>query len=193
MNRLELGLALAIAYALGRRSGRPRQPLAARTPAVAHDPAVQRLKAEAWAYVMVRAQPLFAALGRRLGGLSVRLDDIVDGNSPGFARLALAVGRHVTRAGGPAHPLDKDTWGDEEDMDADADVADAAALVSAALEEAGLEAADLEDAEFPEEAEFPEDAEYLEDAEYDEFEDVDPERAEFEDEDDEGPEKGGRS
>ncbi|MGV9248285.1 hypothetical protein [Streptomyces sp. NPDC003710] len=166
MNRLELGLALTIAYALGRRSGRSSRPLAARAPAAAHHPSVQRLKAEAWAYLMVRVRPLLAALGRGLGGLSVRLGDIAEGNSPGFARLALAVGRHVTRAGGPAHPVDEGTWGDE-------DVEDVEGLVAAVLE-----AADLEDAEFPE------------DAEYD---DEDPEPAEFEDEVDEDPEKGGRS
>ncbi|MFF7187590.1 hypothetical protein ACFZAR_20610 [Streptomyces sp. NPDC008222] len=185
MNRLELGLALGVAYALGRRSGRSRQPLAARIPATTPDPAVQRLKAEAWAYAVVRARPLLAAVGRRLGGLSLRLRDVADGNSPGFARLALAVGRHVTRSGARAYPLDEDMadveeaegvedFGTVEDAEAyllerledavDAEFADddPEALVDA--EFAG-DPADLEDAEDAEDAEDPEDAEDSEDVE----------------------------
>ncbi|MGV9564516.1 hypothetical protein [Streptomyces sp. NPDC003480] len=159
MNRLELGLALGIAYALGRRSGRSRQPLTARTPAGAHDPAFDRLKAEAWAYAVVRAQPLLAALGRRLGVVSLRLKDVADGNSPGFARLALAVGRHVVRSGAPAHPVDEDVEALEDMVYAEFADEDPEGPVEA-------EFAD-EDPEDPEDAEFvDEDPEGLEDAEF---------------------------
>ncbi|MET8952494.1 hypothetical protein ACWEQN_03775 [Streptomyces sp. NPDC004129] len=188
MNRLELGLALGIAYALGRRSGRSRQLVAARTPATTTDPAVQRLKAEAWAYAVVRARPLFAAVGRRLGGLSLRIQDVADGNSPGFARLALAVGRHVVRSGARAHSVDEyvDDGADVEEPEGAEDfegVEDAEAYLLERLEDVvGAEFADEDpedvvDAEFADEG--PEDSDDSEELE-------DPE-------DPEDPQEGGRS
>ncbi|MGW5258578.1 hypothetical protein ACWERW_37745 [Streptomyces sp. NPDC004012] len=198
MNRLELGLALGIAYALGRRSGRSRQLLPARTPATTTDPAVQRLKAEAWAYAGVRARPLFAAVGRRLGRLSLRLQDVADGNSPGFARLALAVGRHVARSGARARSVDEymDGAAEVEELDGVEDfegVEDAEAYLLERLEDAvdaefaDEDPEDLVDAEFADE-----DPEDLVDAE---FVDEGPEDSEeLEDpEDPEDPREGGRS
>ncbi|MDT0463042.1 hypothetical protein [Streptomyces gibsoniae] len=185
MNRLELGLALGIAYALGRRSGRSRQLVAARSPATTTDPAVQRLKAEVWAYAVVRARRLFAAVGRRLGGLSLRLQDVADGNSPGFARLALAVGRHVVRSGARAHSVDEYV-ADVEELEGAEDfegVEDAEAYLLERPE-------DVVDAEFTDE-----DPEDLVNAEFVDEDPVDPVDAEFVDEDpvdaefvDEGPE-----
>ncbi|MFF3909910.1 hypothetical protein ACFYZJ_28925 [Streptomyces sp. NPDC001848] len=97
MNRLELGLALGIAYALGRRS-RTKTLDTTRTTTAGRDPAVERLEREVRAYLLTRAQPLLAAAGRSLGALSVRLSDVAEGNSPALRRVALAVGRHVTRS-----------------------------------------------------------------------------------------------
>ncbi|MFF3513495.1 hypothetical protein [Streptomyces sp. NPDC002573] len=210
MNRLELGLALGIAYALGRRSGRSRQLVAARTPATTTDPAVQRLKAEAWAYAVVRARPLFAAVGRRLGGLSLRLQGVADGNSPGFARLALAVGRHVVRSGARAHSVDEyvDDVADVEEPEGGEDFEDVEAYLLERLENVvdaefvDEDPEDVVDAEFVDEdpedvvdAEFadegPEDSEDSEELE-DPEDPEDPEELE----DPEGPEdprEGGRS
>ncbi|MGW5666194.1 hypothetical protein ACWEWG_40335 [Streptomyces sp. NPDC003758] len=97
MNRLELGLALGIAYALGRRS-RTKTLEPTRTATAGRDPGVERLEQEVRAYLLTRAQPLLAVLGRKVGALSVRLNDIAEGNSPALRRVALAVGRHVTRS-----------------------------------------------------------------------------------------------
>ncbi|GCB44543.1 SRPBCC family protein [Streptomyces sp. NL15-2K] len=67
----------------------------------ARSEAADRLKAEAREYLAVQAQRLLAGVGRRLGEATVRLNDIAEGNSPGFARLALDGGRKLAEGKGP--------------------------------------------------------------------------------------------
>ncbi|MDX2938898.1 SRPBCC family protein [Streptomyces ipomoeae] len=68
---------------------------------LAHSPAVDHLKAEAREYPAAQAQRLPAGAGRRLGETTVRLNDIAEGDSPGFARLARDAGRKLAEGKGP--------------------------------------------------------------------------------------------
>ncbi|GGR98685.1 cyclase [Streptomyces aureoverticillatus] len=69
--------------------------------AVAHGPAADRLKDEARAYLMAQAERLLVGVGRRLGETTVKLNDIADGKSPGFGKLALEGGRKLAAGKGP--------------------------------------------------------------------------------------------
>ncbi|CAL9576969.1 hypothetical protein SUDANB58_04955 [Streptomyces sp. enrichment culture] len=68
---------------------------------VARGEAADRLKAEAQEYLAAQAQRLLVGVGRKLGETTVRLNDIAEGNSPGFARLALGVGRKLAQGKSP--------------------------------------------------------------------------------------------
>jgi hypothetical protein len=68
---------------------------------VAQSEAADRLKAELQEYAAAQAQRLLTGLGRRLGESTVKLNDIAEGNSPGFARLALDGGRKLAEGKGP--------------------------------------------------------------------------------------------
>ncbi|MER5213531.1 SRPBCC family protein [Streptomyces sp. NPDC002838] len=68
---------------------------------VAHSEAADRLKAEVREYLAAQAQRLLADLGRRLGETTVKLNDVAEGNSPGFTRLALDGGRKLAEGKGP--------------------------------------------------------------------------------------------
>ncbi|MER6089923.1 SRPBCC family protein [Streptomyces bluensis] len=68
---------------------------------LAHSPAVDHLKAEAQEYLAAQAQRLLADAGRRLGQTTAKLNDIAEGNSPGFAKLALDSGRKLMEGKGP--------------------------------------------------------------------------------------------
>ncbi|MFJ8079706.1 SRPBCC family protein [Streptomyces sp. NPDC096205] len=68
---------------------------------LAHSPAADRLKAEAQEYLAAQAERLLAGLGRKLGETTVRLNDIAEGNSPGFAKLALDGGRKLSEGKSP--------------------------------------------------------------------------------------------
>ncbi|MFH8223196.1 SRPBCC family protein [Streptomyces sp. NPDC018057] len=68
---------------------------------LAHSEAADRLKAEAQEYLSAQAERLLAGLGRKLGETTGKLNDIAEGNSPGFARLALEGGRKVAEGKGP--------------------------------------------------------------------------------------------
>ncbi|WP_018571747.1 SRPBCC family protein [Streptomyces sp. PsTaAH-124] len=68
---------------------------------LAHSEAADRLKAEAQEYLSAQAQRLLAGLGRKLGETTGKLNDIAEGNSPGFARLALEGGRKIAEGKGP--------------------------------------------------------------------------------------------
>ncbi|MYR55285.1 cyclase [Streptomyces sp. SID625] len=68
---------------------------------MAHSEAADRLKAEAQEYLSAQAERLLAGLGRKLGETTGKLNDIAEGNSPGFARLALEGGRKVAEGKGP--------------------------------------------------------------------------------------------
>lgn len=68
---------------------------------VVHGEAVDHLKAEAREYLAAQAQRLLVGAGRKLGETTGRLNDIADGNSPGFAKLALDGGRKLAEGKGP--------------------------------------------------------------------------------------------
>ncbi|MEU6372239.1 SRPBCC family protein [Streptomyces sp. NPDC046909] len=68
---------------------------------VAQSAAADRLKAELREYLAAQAQRLLIGAGRRLGETTVKLNDIADGKSPGFAKLALDGGRKLAEGKGP--------------------------------------------------------------------------------------------
>jgi uncharacterized membrane protein len=68
---------------------------------LAHSEAADRLKAEAQEYLAAQAQRLLTGLGRKLGETTVKLNDIAEGKSPGFAKLALDGGRKLAEGKGP--------------------------------------------------------------------------------------------
>ncbi|MGW3170890.1 SRPBCC family protein [Streptomyces sp. NPDC001153] len=68
---------------------------------LAHSEAADRLKDEAQEYLAAQAERLLSGLGRKLGETTVKLNDIAEGNSPGFAKLALDAGRKVAEGKGP--------------------------------------------------------------------------------------------
>jgi hypothetical protein len=68
---------------------------------VVHSEAADRLRAEAREYLAVQARRLLVGVGRKLGETTVKLNDVADGNSPGFARLALDGGRKLAEGKGP--------------------------------------------------------------------------------------------
>ncbi|MDO0924897.1 SRPBCC family protein [Streptomyces sp. TG1A-8] len=68
---------------------------------LAHSEAADRLKSEAQEYLSAQAQRVLAGLGRKLGQTTSRLNDIAEGNSPGFAKLALDGGRKLAEGKGP--------------------------------------------------------------------------------------------
>ncbi|WP_318200482.1 SRPBCC family protein [Streptomyces sp. SCL15-4] len=77
--------------------GNPAGPLAD----LAHSEAADRLKEEVRAYLTAQAERMLAGVGRKLGETTVRLNDIAEGNSPGFAKLALEGGRKLAEGKGP--------------------------------------------------------------------------------------------
>ncbi|WP_030662200.1 SRPBCC family protein [Streptomyces cellulosae] len=68
---------------------------------VARSEAVDRLKDEVQEYLAAQAQRLLVGAGRKLGETTVKLNDIAEGNSPGFAKLALDGGRKLAEGKGP--------------------------------------------------------------------------------------------
>ncbi|MER6978484.1 SRPBCC family protein [Streptomyces carpinensis] len=68
---------------------------------LAHSEAADRLKAEAQEYAVAQAERLLAGFGRKLGETTGKLSDIAEGNSPGFAKLALDAGRKLAEGKGP--------------------------------------------------------------------------------------------
>ncbi|MEU6480073.1 SRPBCC family protein [Streptomyces sp. NPDC047017] len=68
---------------------------------LAHSEAADRLKAEAQEYLAAQAERLLAGFGRKLGETTGKLNDIAEGNSPGFAKLALEGGRKIAEGKGP--------------------------------------------------------------------------------------------
>ncbi|MFB7421398.1 SRPBCC family protein [Streptomyces sp. NPDC056210] len=63
--------------------------------------AADHLKAEAQEYLTAQAQRLLIGVGRKLGQTTLKLDDIAEGRSPGFAQLALDGGRKLAEGKGP--------------------------------------------------------------------------------------------
>ncbi|MFF9804392.1 SRPBCC family protein [Streptomyces coeruleorubidus] len=68
---------------------------------VAHSEAADRLKAELQEYVAAQATRMLTGVGRKLGETTNRLNDIAEGNSPGFAKLALQGGRKLAEGKSP--------------------------------------------------------------------------------------------
>ncbi|MFF1719467.1 SRPBCC family protein [Streptomyces sviceus] len=68
---------------------------------MAHSEAADRLKTELQEYVSAQAQRMLVGVGRKLGETTGKLNDIAEGNSPGFAKLALDGGRKLTEGKGP--------------------------------------------------------------------------------------------
>ncbi|MGI5429742.1 SRPBCC family protein [Streptomyces sp. CA-179760] len=68
---------------------------------VAHSEAADRLKAELQEYLAAQATRMLTGVGRKLGETTGRLNDIAEGNSPGFAKLALDGGRKLAEGKGP--------------------------------------------------------------------------------------------
>ncbi|MET7691652.1 SRPBCC family protein [Streptomyces sp. NPDC005483] len=68
---------------------------------VAHSEAADRLKSELQEYVAAQAQRMLVGVGRKLGETTGKLNDIAEGNSPGFAKLALDGGRKLAEGKGP--------------------------------------------------------------------------------------------
>ncbi|MFI5684274.1 SRPBCC family protein [Streptomyces sp. NPDC051636] len=68
---------------------------------LAHSEAADRLKEEAQEYLAAQAQRMLTGFGRKLGETTVKLNDIAEGNSPGFAKLALEGGRKLAQGKGP--------------------------------------------------------------------------------------------
>ncbi|WP_432029368.1 SRPBCC family protein [Streptomyces sp. 1222.5] len=68
---------------------------------LAHSEAADRLKAEAQDFLAAQAQKMLVGLGRKLGETTLKLNDIADGKSPGFAKLALEGGRKIAEGKGP--------------------------------------------------------------------------------------------
>ncbi|MEU0117712.1 SRPBCC family protein [Streptomyces bobili] len=68
---------------------------------VAQSEAADRLKAEVQEYLAAQTERVLAGVGRKLGETTVKLNDIAEGKSPGFAKLALDGGRKVAEGKGP--------------------------------------------------------------------------------------------
>ncbi|GGL80882.1 cyclase [Streptomyces fumigatiscleroticus] len=68
---------------------------------VARSEAADRLKEELQQYLTAQAQRLLVGAGRKLGETTVKLNDIAEGRSPGFAKLALDTGRKLAEGKGP--------------------------------------------------------------------------------------------
>lgn len=64
-------------------------------------PAADRLKQELQAYLLAQGERLLMGVGHKLGETTVKLNDIAEGRSPGFAKLALEGGRKVAEGKGP--------------------------------------------------------------------------------------------
>ncbi|MEI5097618.1 SRPBCC family protein [Streptomyces sp. PmtG] len=78
-------------------NGAPENPLSA----ALRGPAADRLKGEARSYLMAQAERALIGVGRGLGGVTVKLNDMAEGRSPGLARLALDGGRKIASGKGP--------------------------------------------------------------------------------------------
>ncbi|MDX3242018.1 SRPBCC family protein [Streptomyces sp. ME18-1-4] len=68
---------------------------------VAHSEAADRLKEEVQEYLAAQATRALTGVGHKLGETTAKLTDIAEGNSPGFAKLALGAGRKIAEGKGP--------------------------------------------------------------------------------------------
>ncbi|MET9863877.1 SRPBCC family protein [Streptomyces smyrnaeus] len=63
--------------------------------------ATDRLKSAAQEFALAEGEKLLAGVGRKLGQATSRLNDVAEGKSPGFGRLALDSGRKIVEGKGP--------------------------------------------------------------------------------------------
>ncbi|MFE9772071.1 SRPBCC family protein [Streptomyces sp. NPDC005931] len=68
---------------------------------VVHSEAADRLKAELQDYLAAQATRMLTGVGRKLGETTNKLNDIAEGKSPGFAKLALDGGRKIAEGKSP--------------------------------------------------------------------------------------------
>ncbi|MFJ8821015.1 SRPBCC family protein [Streptomyces sp. NPDC102467] len=68
---------------------------------LAKSQAADRLKAEAQDYLAAKATHLLTGVGNKLGQTTAKLNDIAEGNSPGFGKLAMDGGRKLAEGKGP--------------------------------------------------------------------------------------------
>ncbi|POX50854.1 cyclase [Streptomyces sp. Ru71] len=68
---------------------------------LAHSEAADRLKAELQDYLAAQATRMLTGVGHKLGETTGKLNDIAEGKSPGFAKLALDGGRKLAEGKGP--------------------------------------------------------------------------------------------
>ncbi|MGV9878715.1 SRPBCC family protein [Streptomyces sp. NPDC003006] len=68
---------------------------------ITRSPAADRVKEEAQAYLMAQVERMLIGVGHRLGDATVKLNDIADGKSPGFGKLAAQAGKKLAEGKGP--------------------------------------------------------------------------------------------
>ncbi|MGW0533188.1 SRPBCC family protein [Streptomyces sp. NPDC003032] len=68
---------------------------------ITRGPAADRVKEEAQAYLMAQVERMLIGVGHRLGDATVKLNDIADGKSPGFGKLAAQAGKKLAEGKGP--------------------------------------------------------------------------------------------
>ncbi|MGA5412711.1 SRPBCC family protein [Streptomyces pseudogriseolus] len=68
---------------------------------LAHSEAADRLKGELQDYLAAQATRLLTGVGHKLGETTGKLNDIAEGNSPGFAKLAADGGKKLAEGKGP--------------------------------------------------------------------------------------------
>ncbi|MYZ19619.1 SRPBCC family protein, partial [Streptomyces sp. SID337] len=68
---------------------------------ITKSPAADRLKEEAQAYLMAQAERMLVGVGHKLGDATVKLNDIAEGKSPGFGKLAAQAGKKIADGKGP--------------------------------------------------------------------------------------------
>ncbi|MFF7202635.1 SRPBCC family protein [Streptomyces sp. NPDC008141] len=71
------------------------------SPLSGDNPAIQRVKEELQSFLAAQAQQALMSAGRKLGQSTNKLNDIAEGRSPGFAKLALEGGRKAMEGKGP--------------------------------------------------------------------------------------------
>ncbi|MEV5169865.1 SRPBCC family protein [Streptomyces flaveolus] len=83
------------------KAGQATGGIAAPLAGLAQSEAAARLKEEAQEYLSAQGQRMLVGLGRKLGQTTGKLNDIAEGRSPGFAKLALEGGRKLAEGKGP--------------------------------------------------------------------------------------------
>ncbi|WP_329415165.1 SRPBCC family protein [Streptomyces sp. NBC_00704] len=91
-----LGSAKSATSAAGKSTGNGN-PLSG----LAQSEAADRLKGEVQEYLAAQATRLLTGVGNKLGETTNKLNDIAEGNSPGFAKLALDGGKKIAEGKGP--------------------------------------------------------------------------------------------